>query len=304
MAVPTRRGLMGMAAAGLGAAALGWREPVAGNGAGVPFGACDAHIHVIDPRFPASEGGGTAEPHATLSDYLRVQKRLGTDRTVVVQPKHFGTDNTCIVDAVRRLGDGGRGIAVAHPTITDGELRRLSDAGVRGLRFSVWNPADTVTTIDMIEPLARRIADLGWHVQLHMSGDQVAEHAALLRRLPVPIVFDHMARLPPEQGTAHPAYRVVRELLDRGRTWVKLSGPYLNTVEGPPDYPDAARVARAYVAAAPERLVWGSDWPHTTEKDPKPDDRALLALLNDWAPDPRVRRRILVGNPAELYAFG
>ena len=154
----------------------------------------------------------------------------------------------------------------------------------------------------MIEPLARRIADRGWHVQLNMEADQIAEHADMLKRLPAPIVFDHLGKLPPEQGIRHAAYGVIRGMLDQGKAWLKLSGAYLNTLVGPPAYPDATAMAQAYVTAAPERLVWGSDWPHPTPVKP-PDDAILFDLLLSWAPDERVRQRILVDNPQKLYGF-
>jgi D-galactarolactone isomerase len=154
----------------------------------------------------------------------------------------------------------------------------------------------------MIEPLAKRVHGFGWHVQLHMLADQIAAHEALLRRLPTPIVIDHLGRLPQPAGIAHPAFAVIRRLLDQGRTWIKLTGAYLNTQVGPPGYADTLPIARAYVEAAPERMVWGSDWPHPTEQH-KPDDAALLDLLADWAPDESQRQRILVDNPARLYGF-
>jgi predicted TIM-barrel fold metal-dependent hydrolase len=154
--------------------------------------------------------------------------------------------------------------------------------------------------MDMIEPLARRVQALGWHVQIHLRGDQIVAAEDLLLRLPGTIVFDHLGRLTPPEGLSHPAFRIIRRMLDSGRTWMKLSGAYF--FGGPPAYAEAGNVARAYIAAAPERMVWGSDWPHPTEKE-KPDDAALFDLLSDWAPDDATRRRILVENPAQLYGF-
>ena len=252
-----------------------------------PPNACDAHLHVID--------------YGALDDYAAVQRRIGTTRAVLVQTKNFGVDNACMLDALTELGPRGRGIAVVALSVSDGELRRLHAGNVRGLRFSLWNPRDAVTTIDMVEPLAKRIADLGWHIQMHMSADQIVANASLLQSVPCEIVFDHMGRLPPEVGARHPAFAVIIDLVDRGRAWVKLSGAYLNTRSGPP-YEDARAIAQAYVQAAPERLVWGSDWPHVTEVQ-KPDDGALLDLLTEWAPDDVTRTKILVDNPAKLYGF-
>jgi D-galactarolactone isomerase len=269
----------------------------------VPEYACDSHLHIIDARFPPAVPHAQALQGATADDYRLLQRRIGTSRAVIVQPKYFGTDNRCTVDAVKKLGlINARGIAVVRPEVSKEELKRLDADGICGLRFSVWNTTDTVTTIDMIEPLCRRIHDLGWHVQLHMSGDQIAEQAALLDRIICPIVIDHMGRMSPEQGPRHPAFGVICRLIEKGRTWVKLSGAYLNTVVGPPAYQDAMAVARAFSKAAPERIVWGSDWPHTTEKN-KPDDALLFDLLADWIPDERSRTRALVDNPAELYGF-
>lgn len=268
----------------------------------VPPGACDAHLHILDPRFA---GPDAARPERMgYDDYRLLQARLGTQRAVIVQAKYHGKDHACLLDALRRFGGAARGIAVLAPDAGDDELGRLDAAGVRGLRFSVWNPADTVTTIAMIAPLAPRLAELGWHAQLHMTAAQIVEHAALLGRLPCPLVFDHMGRLPPEQGADHPAFAVIAGLVQSGRAWVKLSGAYLNTRLGPPGYADATRIARAFVTLAPERLVWGSDWPHLTEPaGHKPDDALLLDLLTSWSDSEAVRRRILVANPAELYGF-
>jgi D-galactarolactone isomerase len=154
----------------------------------------------------------------------------------------------------------------------------------------------------MLLPLAPRIAALGWHAQIHMSGDQLVGHAAMLGALPCDIVIDHMGRLPPATGVSHPAFATMRRLIDAGRTWVKISAAYLNTNDGPPDYVDATAVAQALIKAAPERMVWGSDWPHVTEIH-KPDTALLFDLLAIWAGDEATRRRVLVDNPATLYGF-
>lgn len=268
-----------------------------------PDGACDAHIHIYDARFPAPPGQAML-PRATVAEYRLLQSRTGTSRVVVVQPRAAGTDNAVTVDAVAQIGfASARGVAVVHPAASDAELKALDAGGVRGLRFSVHEPREAVTAVEMIEPLARRIAGLGWHVQLHMTADQIVAHASIIERLPCRIVIDHRARLPAGAGSAHPAFAFVRRLLDAGRTWVKLSGPYLDSKSGGPAWADVAEGARALVAAAPERMLWGSDWPHPTEKSAKPDDAALFDRLADWSPDEATRRRILVDNPCEIYGF-
>jgi D-galactarolactone isomerase len=172
---------------------------------------------------------------ATVADYRLLQRRIGTTRAVPVQAKNHGTDHTCILDALRQFGqENARGIGVLDTSVSDAELKRLHEGDIRGLRFSVWNPKDAVVSIDMIEPLAKRIADLGWHVQLHASGDQIVDNAVMLNRLPGPIVFDHMGRLPPKQGPDHPGFAVISGLIGKNKAWVKLAGAYLNTEQGPP----------------------------------------------------------------------
>ena len=265
-----------------------------------PASAADCHIHIYDARFQSAI---PALPGATVQDYRLLQKRTGTSRLVCVTPRNYVVDNAVTVDAIKQFGANARGVAVIRPTVTDAELKSLNDGGIRGIRFTVSNPKVAVVTIDMIEPLAKRIADLGWHVQLNVTREQIVEHAELLRRLPTPIVFDHLGQLKPPAGIDHPAYNIIRGLIDKGRTWIKLSGAYSNTLVGPPSYADATKVAQAYVRAAPERLVWGSDWPHPSEEQHKPDDAILFDLLAAWAPVEATRNRILVTNPEVLYGF-
>jgi predicted TIM-barrel fold metal-dependent hydrolase len=268
-----------------------------------PPNACDCHMHNYDSRFPVAPYAKLRPADATPDDYRLFQKRIGTTRNVVVTPSTYGTDNSCTLDAMAKLGASAHGVAVVDTSVSDAELKRLNESGIRGIRFNLVQSG--ATTIDMVEPLSKRVNDLGWHVQIHMLGDRIVEVGDLLLRLPSPIVFDHLARIPEPAGVDHPAFAVVRKLIDGGRTWVKLSGAYQDTKVGPPGYDDSSKVARAYVKAAPERLVWGSDWPHPTEKvDAKPDDAILFDLLIDWAPDEAIRNRILVDNPAELYRFG
>ena len=154
----------------------------------------------------------------------------------------------------------------------------------------------------MIEPLSKRVNALGWHVQINMGPDQIVAAKDLWDRLPSAIVFDHMGHVPQPAGLSHPVFTVIRRLVDKGRTWVKLSVTADNTKDGPPGYADITRVAQAYVKAAPERMVWGSNWPHPTETI-KPDDAVLFDLMSKWAPDEATRHRILVENPEKLYGF-
>ena len=266
----------------------------------MPANACNAHLHIIDPAFP--NDGKAASQIGTVETYRAIADELCLPRAVFVQAKPFGTDNSCLTDAIARFGSAdARGIAVVDSSVTDDELRRLHEAGVRGLRFSVWNPANAVVSFDDCWPLSLRVKDMGWNMQLHMSAQQIAQQADVIRRLPCRVVIDHMGRLDPVQGVKDPAYTFILEMIDRGNTWVKLSGPYLNTASGRP-WKDASATAKAIAAYAPERVVWGSDFPHVTEKV-KPDERELAELIADWLPSERARQLALSDNPQELYGF-
>ena len=264
-----------------------------------PANACDCHMHIYDgARFPPPRPDARMQSNARVQEYRLFQQRIGTSRVVVVQPAANHIDNAVTLDALAQLGPQARGIAVVHPTVADAELKAMQAKGVRGIRFTQFDPKTAATTIDMIEPLAKRVEPLGLHVQIHLRGDQIADAADLLQRLPGTIVFDHLGRR--AGGVADPAFTVIRRMIDKGNTWMKLSGAYM--FDTPPRYAKAASIAQAYIKAAPERVVWGSDWPHPTEQD-KPDDAVLFDLLSDWAPGAATRQRILVDNPATLYGF-
>jgi D-galactarolactone isomerase len=266
-----------------------------------PENSTDCHIHIYDPRFQPVV---TRPSNATVQDYQLLQKRIGVTRVVIVTPRNYVTDNSVTLDAIRQLGANARGVAVIRPSITDTELRNLDKGGIRGIRFTLSQsqPLVAVVSLDMIEPLAKRIAALGWHVQLNMSAEQIVDNEAMLQRLPTSIVIDHMGKLPLPAGLDHPAYGVIQRLINQGKTWVKISGAYLNTKVGPPTYSDATTIAKAYIKTAPERLVWGTNWPHPNQKE-QPNDALLFDLLGEWVPGEMVRNRILVENPETLYGF-
>ena len=266
-----------------------------------PAGAADCHHHIYDAKYPADPRSTLRPGDASVEDYRALQRRIGTSRNVIVQPSTYGTDNSCTLDALVSFGPTARAVAVVDTTVSDAELKRMNGLGVRGIRFNLAQAG--ATTPEMIEPLSKRVNELGWHIQINAPAAKIMEIKDILNRVPSPIVFDHLAHIPEPEGTAHPLFGVVLALIDKGKTWVKLSGAYADTKIGPPSYSDSSAVARTYVQKAPERLVWGSDWPHPSERENKPDDAILFDLLLDWAPEERVRNRILVQNPEVLYGF-
>jgi len=244
-----------------------------------PANACDCHMHIYDAKYPTDPKATLKPADALVADYKLLLKRIGTSRNVVVTPSTYGTDNRVTLDAIAQIGPTARGVAVVDATVTDAELKRLNGLGIRGIRFNLVQAG--ATTAEMIEPLSRRVNDLGWHIQIHMKGEQIAGIENLLLGVPSPIVFDHLGRLAQPNALDNPGFKTISKLIDKGRTWVKLSGAYQDTKVGPPTYSDTVAVARAYIKAAPERMVWASDWPHPTEKD-KPDDAVLFDLLTEW----------------------
>ncbi len=269
----------------------------------VPPNATDCHHHIYDSRFPPDASTSLRPGDALISDYRMLQKRIGTMRNVVVQPSTYGMDNRLLVESLETFGlKTTRGIAVVNDRVTDEELKRLAAAGVRGIRFNLAQGGGT--TWAMVTPMSKRFANMGWHMQINAPADDVFANRALLSQVPCQLVFDHLARLPQPMGIQHPAFGLVCDLMHQQKAWVKLTGAYILSKVGPPSYADSTLIAKAYVKQAPERLVWGSDWPHPTAPgNEKPNDAILLDLLAEWAPDQTVRNRILVDNPAKLYQF-
>lgn len=266
----------------------------------MPLNACDSHLHIIDPAFP--NDGKAAAQMGRVETYQDVTNQLHFSRAVFVQAKPFALDNACLLDAIQKYGpNNARGVAVANSTISDQELAQLHVGSIRGLRFSVWNPNNAVVQFEDCLPLSHRIKDMGWNVQLHMSSTQLLEYSHIIQKLKCKIVIDHMGRLNPALGLRDPAWPFLQKLIDQGHTWVKLSGPYLNSKTGSP-WPDASEVAQAIAVFAPERVIWGSDYPHVTEKD-KPNDFELAELISQWLPTKQARQLALVENPSELYEF-
>jgi predicted TIM-barrel fold metal-dependent hydrolase len=267
----------------------------------LPDGAIDCHMHIYDDRFPAAPGTTLRPPNATVAQYREVQKRLGVRRNVVVTPSTYGTDNRVTLDAIAQFGKDARGVAVVDTSVTDAALRMLDDGGIRAIRFNLSYPG--ATTVDMLAPLARRIAPLGWHIELVVQGHHLPELERQLLALPCPLVIDHIAHVPQPEGLTSPAFRTAQKLVDKGNTWITLSGPYVDTKVGAPSFADVAPVAKAFIDMAPERMLWGTDWPHPTKKATKPDDANLVDVIAGWIGRPEWQRMVFVTNPERLYGF-
>ncbi|MEM9131253.1 MAG: amidohydrolase family protein [Actinomycetota bacterium] len=261
--------------------------------------ACDAHMHVYDSGHPAAPGALLLPPDAGLDDYAEVQAALGTERVVVVQPTTYGLDNTLHLDTMARLGATARGVMVIDDAVTTDELRRLTDLGVRGARFHLL-PGGAVGR-DRLEPVAAAIAPFGWHIQLQLDGHELVDELDRLRRLPCPLVIDHVGRFMPPTGPDTPAFGALLALVDDG-AHVKLSAPYESASDPTHVYETVSACVDALVARAPDRLLWASNWPHPGQADP-PGFDDLLRLRRRWLPTDELLTAALVDNPAALYDF-
>lgn len=268
-----------------------------------PANACDCHAHVFGPqdRFPYPDNAGYIPPDAVTADYVGMLKNNGCDRGVLVQPSVYGTDNRCMVDALRSGMHALRGIAVVGADVSDRELEDLHAAGVRGVRINLASETEGLTLADG-ERLAPRLEEMGWHLQFYLDLPKMPEAEARLAKLPITIVIDHFARCPAAAGTDAPAFRALQRLVSRDNCWAKIMGPYFIS-QNAPLYPEVTPLAHALLATAPDRIVWGSDWPHPGARALMPEDPVLAELLADWVPDEAQRRKVLVDNPARLYGF-
>lgn len=268
-----------------------------------PPGTTDTHIHVYDHRYPMAPTAKMYPPDASVADYLAMAKRLGIERTVVVQATTYGTDNRCLLESMAAIGAGkARGVAVVDAGVSDSELDRLTRAGVRGVRFFML-PGGALPW-EALDAVAARVQPFGWHAQLQFDGREFLQHEAAVRRLPGTLVVDHVGKFLEPVPADHPAFMALLRLVEEGRTYVKLAAPYETSKKGSPHFDDVGALAKALVRAAPERMLWASNWPHpSAPADNKPDDAVLLDMLLDWASDEATRQKILVDNPARLYGF-
>ena len=272
---------------------LGFRREISHVHIDVPHGACDSHMHIVGPRdrYPLTAVRSLSPPPASWDEYRETAAKLGLDRCVIVQPSFYGTDNRCTLDAIAQSQGRARGVVVVEPGVDRAEIERMHAIGVRGIRVQIISKGGI--GFDSIEPIADLIAPFGWHLQLYLDAEDLLPLADRLRRLAVPVVFDHMAHVIPSNGIEGRGFALLLELLAEGRAWVKLSNALF-----PPSKERARRLAESH----PTRVLWGSDWPHVAHSDAGvPDDGALLNELAEWIPDPAGRALALADNPDALY---
>ncbi|HEX2565895.1 MAG TPA: amidohydrolase family protein [Burkholderiales bacterium] len=267
-----------------------------------PQGATDTHMHFYGKE--GTQAPGTFLPgYFPVEDYQAMQKRLGLERVIVVQPNAYADDNSVTLDSIRKIGlKSAKGVAVVKPGVSDAELERLTKGGMCALRIMTLHGG--TLGFDVMDELMARVHPFGWHANIQLDGRELPKYEAQIKRLPGRFVIDHTGKFLEPVSTDHAAFRSLINLVDTGRCWVKLSAPYETSKTGAPKYEDVSRLARALVKHAPQRMLWASNWPHPSARKPAPpDDADLLDLLLDWAPEESVRRKILSGNPAELYGF-
>jgi predicted TIM-barrel fold metal-dependent hydrolase/predicted NBD/HSP70 family sugar kinase len=283
----------------------------------IPKGACDCHVHVFGTaaEFPFAGRRGYTPPSASAGELIALQDALHLSRVVIVQPSVYGSDNSCTLDGMRRLGPRARGVAVIDETTSDAALDEMRRAGVRGVRVNLETAGETDLDAARrnLAAAVARVAPLGWHVQVYTRLSVIVGLSEAVTRLPVPIVFDHFGGAQAAGGVQQPGFPLLLQLVREGHAYVKVSAAYRSS-EKAPAYGDVAPLARALIEANPERIVWGTDWPHPHAAAPgaaldRPtpffdvDDGLALNQLQSWARSAAIRRKILVDNPARLYDF-
>lgn len=273
----------------------------------IPAQACDTHAHVCGPeaRYPYYSKRTYTPPDSLLPAYQHMLAELGIQRAVLVQPSVYGTDNRAMLDAMTVAGPKFRGVAALADDVSDEEIRRMHEAGVRGARLNIVDVKDRkpgTLPLAQLERLARRIRPFGWHMEFLMHVDEFPDLDQLLGSFPVDTVFGHLGYVKTNLGIDNPGFQALLRLIKAGRAWVKLTGPY-RISPSPLPHSDTDGFARALVAAAPQQVVWGSDWPHVHIKTPMPNDADICDLLAAWIPNEAQRKQVLVDNPARLYQF-
>lgn len=273
----------------------------------MPALACDTHAHVMGPsaRYDYSPARVYTPPDCLPDQYRHLLDTLGVERAVLIQPSVYGTDNAAMLDAMKADPKRLRGVAVVDPSIRDGELKALDAAGIRGVRVNIVDVKDRkpgTLPLDVLRPLAARIKPMGWHIEFLMHANEFPDLDKTFADFPVPVVLGHLGYMKGCPGTDNPGFQALRRLMQAGKAWVKLTGPYRISNHDLP-HADTIPYAHALIKANPAQVIWGTDWPHVMHKGRIPNDGELTNLLLDWVPDEKQREQVLVANPAQLYGF-
>jgi predicted TIM-barrel fold metal-dependent hydrolase len=265
---------------------------------------CDAHCHVFGPaaRFPYARNRRYTPDDAPKERLAELHRVLGFERAVVVQASCHGTDNSAMLDAIASAAGRRRGVAIVDDTFRDADYAALHERGIRGVRFNFVKHLGGMPDPNVVTRVVERIRPLGWHVVVHLDAADIVELSPQLRRLPTPFVIDHMGRIKAAAGLEQPAFQALLELVALERCWVKVCGAERVSSEGPP-FHDAIPFAHALIARAPDRVLWGTDWPHPNVGPNVPSDGDLVDLLPLIAPDSATLHALLVANPLRLYDF-
>lgn len=269
-----------------------------------PPGACDTHCHVFGPGdvFPYAETRKYTPPDAPKEKLRELHDALGIERAVIVQASCHGTDNRAMLDAIATSDGRYRGVCNADPSFTGEQFEELNAGGIRGVRFNFVKHLGGAPDLGKMRGIIRKVAHLPWHVELHFDAKDLLEYEQVLDDIPLPIVMDHMGRTPVADGVDQAAFQaLLKKLADSDKLWVKVSGCERISASGPP-FVDAVPFARECIAAAPDRVIWGTDWPHPNVKT-MPNDGDLVDLIPQMAPDPEMQQKLLVDNPARLFGY-
>jgi predicted TIM-barrel fold metal-dependent hydrolase len=273
----------------------------------LPKGSIDTHVHVFEPGYTLSPTRGYNPPDSTLADLKHLHATLGVDRVVFTQPSIYGTDNSAILDAMAALNaatpNRARAVVAISMDISDDELAALDKSGVRGVRLNTDNKGGMPIEMKAVPELAARIAPFGWHIEFLFPGKDIIELMPVFTGLEIPMSIGHFAYQPATAGLAAPGFRALLDLMRRGNTWMKISGANRVSATDLPPYDDVKPLAQALIEAAPERIMWGTDWPHPNKYVANPNDGDLVDAFADWVSDDRMRRKIMVDTPAAFYRY-
>jgi predicted TIM-barrel fold metal-dependent hydrolase len=273
----------------------------------LPAGSIDTHVHVFEPGYRLSPGRGYNPPHSTLAELKQLHATLGIERVVFTQPSVYGTDNSAILDAMAALNaqtpGRARCVVALDLKIGDEDIAALDASGVRGVRLNTDNKGGMPIGMQEIPELAARIRPFGWHLEFLFPGKDIVELMPLFGALELPMSIAHFAYQPATAGVKAPGFQALLELARRGNTWIKISGANRVSATDLPPYDDVKPMAHALIEAAPERIMWGTDWPHPNKYIVNPNDGDLVEAFGDWVSDAAMRRKIMVDTPAAFYRF-